>query len=196
MKKCKKIFILEIIIMILMTINVYANTTGGITIKSTETFVAVGDKIEVIVSAECANGIEGVDGILKYDNTKLKLINENELAISDFDSVSGMDEKTGEFRLSILYSGTQKAPNSADVAKLNFEVLDDAIKSETVDVQLIDAQIGDSNDEWIEPEDATITLTVENANPPKEGLGLIHYAIIIIVVIILIAIVSRSKRKR
>lgn len=188
---CKKIIVLAIIFMTCITINVNANTTNEITMNSTNTTVGVGDEIEIVVSAKSENGIEGIDGILKYDKTKLKLVNEDELVTSDFGSVSGFDEENDEFRLSILYTGTGEAPTSAEFAKLKFEVLNKA--RGTLSVELIDIQMGDSKDEWIEPEDVTINFTVENTN--EGGLGLVHYAIIIFVIILLIAIISK-KRKR
>ena len=76
---CKKIIVLAIIFMTCITINVNANTTNEITMNSTNTTVGVGDEIEIVVSAKSENGIEGIDGILKYDKTKLKLVNEDEL---------------------------------------------------------------------------------------------------------------------
>ena len=93
---------LKLIFMTFITINVYANTTNEITMNSTNTTEGGGDEIEIVVSAKSENGIEGIDGILKYDKTKLKLINEDELVTADFSSVSGLDEENA-FNIFLTY---------------------------------------------------------------------------------------------
>lgn len=193
MKKCKKTLLLIIIFILVITIKVYANTTSEITINTDKTSVAVGDTVEITISAKCANGIEGIDSTLKYDETKLKLINEEELATTDFTSVSGKDEATGEFKLSILYTGTEEVPIDAEFAKLNFEVLKKANESETLSVELAQIEIGDSNGGWSELEDEEITFAVEKGQVDN-GTGLVKYVVIATFAIVLVVIISKKHK--
>ena len=72
--------------------------------------------VTITLSANCATGIEGIDSTLQYNKTKLKLTNEGTLAATGFTSMSGTDQSTGEFKLSVLYTDTAETPTSANTA--------------------------------------------------------------------------------
>jgi len=132
---------------------------------------------------------------LKYDETKLKLINEEEIANMGFTSMSGKDEVTGEFKLSVLYTGTEDVPTDAEFAKLKFEVLNKAKKDKDLNIEIEQIEIGDSKGNWAKVEDKLINLTVENALTDN-GNGVIKYIAIVTVVIILVFIISKKSKSK
>jgi len=195
MNKCKKIVCLIIIGLVLMTIRVYANTSAEIIINTDKTSIQVGDSIEVTITAKCESGIEGIDSTLKYDESKLKLVNEDELATDDFTSMSGKDDETGEFKLSVIYTGSEDVPTEAEFARLKFEVLNKAKKDNSLNIEINEIEIGDSKGDWIQVEDKLINLTVENVQSDNSG-GLFKYIALAIVVIILVFIISTKSKKK
>ena len=167
MKVCKKIALIAIMFILLSTLNVYAGIVEVTsTVSSRE--VKVGDTVTVTLAAKFGTGIEGIDATLDYDTTKLKLTNESALAASDFTSMSGTNDATGDFKLSVLYTGSGAAPTEATFATLTFEVLNTVTVSETLTIKLSEMEIGDSDDNWVELDDQTITLTVIEENTTCE----------------------------
>lgn len=159
MKVCKKIALIAIMLILLTTLNVYAGVVEVTsTVSSTE--VKVGDTVTITLDAKFATGIEGIDATLEYDTTKLKLTNESALAASNFTSMSGTNDATGDFKLSVLYTGSGAAPTEATFATLTFEVLNTVTVNETLTIKLSELEIGDSEDNWVELDDIITTLTV------------------------------------
>ena len=159
MKICKKIALLAIIFILLTTLNVYAGIVE-ITSSASSQNVKVGDTVTVTLSAKFGTGIEGIDATLEYDKTKLKLTNESALAASNFTSMSGTNDSTGEFKLSVLYTGSEAAPTEATFATLSFEVLNTVTVNEELTVKLTGIEMGDSQDNWVELDDVITTLKV------------------------------------
>ena len=196
MSKCKKIICLIITLIVIMPINVYANIANEIKIDTDKTSVEVGDYVEITITAKCESGIEGIDSTLVYDESKLKLINEDEIALTGFTSMSGKDEETGEYKLSVLYTGNEDVPTEAEFAKVKFEVLNKVKKDKNLNIKIEEIEIGDSNGEWIELEEKQIILTVENAQSNSLGRVIKYIAIAIVVVILLFIIFKKSKNKK
>ena len=166
MKVLKRIVIISIILLLCIALNVYAGTTEAkLTTSSNE--VKVGDTVTVTLSGVRGNGIEGFDGVLVYDKTKLKLTNESSLAADGFTSVSGTDDLTGEFRLSLMYIGTGTGPTEGNIAKLKFEVLDGAKENDTLNIKLTKVQLIDSDNNGTDLEDVETNLKVvkDGSNP-------------------------------
>lgn len=170
MKILKKIAIMAVILVLSVALNVYAGETI-VDMKSSKTEVKAGETVTITVSGKSGTGIEGVDSTLTYDKTKLKLTNEDQLAASGFTSLSGIDEKTGEFKLSIVYTGTGNAPQEADFAKLNFEVLSGVKANETLEIGLSKIQLGGSDEQWENLTDKKVTLKVIEDKPTNPGDG-------------------------
>ena len=177
MKKCKKIVLLCIIFLLSVTLNVnaadYANTPTGATteivLTPSATEVKVGDTIKITVLAKCEKGIEGVDATLEYDKTKLQFTNSENLATTGFISMSGLDESTDTFKVSVLYSGQGAAPKETDIAVLSFKVLESATVNEKLSVKLSEIEIGDSNDEWTNILDKEVVIAVTQEQKPDNG---------------------------
>ena len=166
MKVLKRIVIISIILLLCIALNVYAGTTEAkLTTSSNE--VKVGDTVTVTLSGVRGNGIEGFDGVLVYDKTKLKLTNESSLAADGFTSVSGTDDLTGEFRLSLMYKGTGTGPTEGNIAELKFEVLDGAKENDTLNIKLTKVQLIDSDNNGTDLEDVETNLKVvkDGSNP-------------------------------
>lgn len=166
MKVLKRIAIMSIIFLLFTALNVYAGATEAkLTASSTE--VKVGDTVTVTLSGYRGNGIEGFDGVLVYDKTKLKLTNESSLASEGFTSISGTDDLTGEFRLSLMYIGTGTGPAEGNLAELKFEILDGAKENDTLNIKLTKVQLVDSNNTGTELEDVETNLKViKNGSNP------------------------------
>ena len=167
MKVFKKISIIMLILMLITTLKVYAGTTE-VKLTSPSTEVKAGETVTVTLSAVSGNGIEAFDAVLTYDKTKLQLTNENALAATNFASISGTDDLTGEFRLSLLYTGSGNAPAEADLAQLEFEVLDAANVNDILNIKLSDITLIDSEETGTEVEDVEINLTVVDEQETPE----------------------------
>ena len=163
MKKCKRIIVLVIIFLLVTTLNVYATAEStDIILTSSTTNVKAGDTITITLSANCETGIEGIDSTLEYDKTKLKLTSE--VPSSGFTTMSGEDELTGEYKVSILYNSTSETPTEAELTILTFEVLETVSSGDILTVKLSGIELGDSNDDWVIIEDKEVMLTVETIN--------------------------------
>ena len=170
MKKCKKIALLVIVFLLSTTLNVFADgASANITLTPSPATAKAGDTVTVTLSAECATKIEGIDSTLSWDNTKLQLTNQDALATNGYISMSGVDESTGEFKLSVLYNGSGDAPTQTDFATLNFKLLEAVTANEKLAITLSKIEVGDSDDAWIAVGDKTIELTVEGDVPPSDG---------------------------
>lgn len=163
MKNCKKIALLAILFILSMALNVYAadytgDVAAAVTVTQSATTAKIGETVTVIIVARCEEGIEGFDGVLTWNATKLELTNAAEViestgGLSDF---SG--ETTGEFLLTKMASSSTK--DELNVATLNFKVLDEVEVNEKIEVVLSEIEVGDSNENYITLEDQTIEITV------------------------------------
>ena len=224
MKLFKKIVLMVIVFLLCLTMKAYAGVTE-VNLKTSSTEVKPGEKVTVTVSAVRGNGIEGFDAVLEYDKTKLKLTNEGSLAGENYSSLSGTDDLTGEFRVSLMYIGSGDGPAEADIAKLEFEVLDGAKVDDILSVKLTDIQLIDSELTGTEVEDKEVQIKVikeetpggntntntpsgnTNTNTPGQnnnasgdypyaGTGNIAFIIISVVTIIAIAMYIKIKKYR
>lgn len=160
MKIFRRTILIVTIILLSLVLKVYAGTID-VKLTPTSNNVKVGETVTVTLSVQHGNGVEGFDAILKYDETKLKLKNEEQLAQKDYTNVSGTDEATGDFRVTLIYAGTGKiAPTQADIAKLEFEVLSGANVDDELSIKLESVQVIDSDDTGSDVEDVEVKLTV------------------------------------
>lgn len=159
MKVFKRIAIMAIILMLCTTVNVYAGTTEAkLTASSND--VKVGDIVTITLSAYRGNGVEGFDATLKYDKTKLKLTNESQIATGGYTSLSGTDESTGDFKLSLMYGNSGDSPTQADIAQLKFEVLSGAKVNDVLNIKLTDVIVMDPDVNQTELDDVEINIKV------------------------------------
>lgn len=163
MKICRKIALLAIIFILLTTLNVYAGIVEMHATASAKT-VKAGDTVTITLSGKFTTGVEAANAVLDYDTTKLKLTNESTLAATNYLSMSGTNDATGEFILSVMYSGSGSAAAEATFATLSFEVLDTVSANEKLTIKLSEIEMGDSEDNWVELDDITTTLTVGEEN--------------------------------
>ena len=162
----KRIALMAIILILSITLNVYAGATM-VLLESNVTEVEAGDTITIKVLAKCGTRIEGIDSVLDYDKTKLELTNASTLAAEGFTSMSETNDLTGKFQLSLMYTGTGSAPYEADVATLTFKVLDTVKAKETLTIKLANIELGDSEDEWTELADQTVSIKVAGEPEPE-----------------------------
>lgn len=168
MKILKKTITIAIILVLCITLKIYA---GRIEAKLTanSTNVKVGETVTVTLSGYHGNGVEGFNGALKYDGTKLKLINEEQLATTNYTNASGIDELTKDFMLTVMYGGSGKGPVEANLAQLKFEILDGAKANDVLNIKLTKANLMDSNDNENELDDIEINLKVVEEQKKPEG---------------------------
>lgn len=161
MKKHIKITVISLIIALVSIVNVYAAGETDVTATADKTETKVEDTITINLSANCETGIEGIDSTLVYDKTKLELSN---LSVdAKFSNMSGTDDSTGEYKLTVI-SNSEEILTSGIFATLEFKVLDTAKADETLTIKLVGIEIGDSNDEWTTIDDKEITLKIVEEN--------------------------------
>lgn len=166
MKNYKKIVILAIILIMSTVLNVNNRAYAAASDKAVEviltpstTTIKAGETVTLTLAVKCKTGIEGFDSTLEYDKTKLS--KKSEEAVNEFQSFSGEDGATGEYKLSLIFIGNS-APTEADIVKLTFEALDTVTIGEVLKIKVTDIEIGDTQDEWFNAEEAVVTLKVED----------------------------------
>lgn len=168
MKVLKKILLVCLIMILAMNIKVRADETtvsnNDVTLKLSSTEAKIGDKIQLIISAKSDTGIGGLDSILTWDKTKLKFVNENSFPLS------GTNDSTGEFSFSVLYDGDD---TEADLATLEFEVIDTVTAGEVLNIGFSNIEIIDTNDDGIKISDKQVAITIigEGGNGEDNGEG-------------------------
>lgn len=166
MKLLKKTIAILVILLLCMTTNVYAGTTEA-KLTASSNNVKVGDIVTITLTGYRGNGVEGFDATLKYDKTKLKLTNESEIAVDGYTSLSGTDELTGDFKLSLVYEETGNSPSQANIAQLKFEVLSGAKANDILNIKLTNAVLIDPDVNGTQLEDIEINVkVVEEAQKP------------------------------
>lgn len=172
MEKIKKITILLIILILSMTANVYAeNEKIEITLKPSSTEVKSGDTISIVISAKAQSELEGISGILEYDNTKLEFTKYE--VHEYYTDLTGKDEETKKTSLCVMYGtlvAPDTAPQEAELITLTFKVLDTAVVGETLKIELKEVLAGDFiYEDWVELTDKQVELlVVNNEQTPNE----------------------------
>lgn len=162
MKSIFKISFIAFILVLVSMANVFAiEIVADLEMDTNKTDVKVGEIVTINVSANCETGIEGIDSILEYDNTKLELQGVN--IDTKFSNMSGVDDATGEYKLTVISNSTETIKQS-NIATITLKVLETVTEGEQLSVILSGIEIGDSNDEWTTIEDRQITLKLEKEN--------------------------------
>lgn len=174
MKIYKRILFLVIIFVIYTTSGVFAEASGtaDVILEPSSTSLKVGETVTITVSANCENGVEGVNITLEYDKTKLEFTNVNEV-IQETGNMSGFEGagNNGKFKLSAVCSTTE-TQKETKVATLKFKVLGTATVDEILSVKLSEIEVYDSNLDTFTMEDKVVTLKVvasEEENNPGGG---------------------------
>lgn len=169
MKNCKRIAILAIILMLSTLLNVYAADYGTpsiaeVIITQSATTAKIGETVTATIVAKYAEGIEGFEGVLSWDSTKLEFTNSAEITESTGGLSDFFNEETGKFLLTKMASSTTK--DELKVATLKFKVLDSVEVDEKLTVLLSDIEAGGYNGKI---EDKTIEVTVAKETTPDDG---------------------------
>lgn len=169
MKLLKKIITILVVLLLCTALQVYAGTTEA-KLTASSNNVKVGETVTITLSGYRGNGVEGFDAILKYDKTKLKLTNETEIAAEGYTSLSGIDQLTGNFKLSLAYESEGNSPAQANIAQLKFEVLSGAKANDILNIKLTDAVLVDPDVNGTQLEDIEINLkVVEEPKKPENN---------------------------
>lgn len=169
MKKYLKITLIFLIVILVSSLNAYAvETTNSVTLASDKNEVKVGDIVTITISANCEDGIEGINSTLEYNKTKLEL--QGITVGEKFTNMSGTDDDTGEYKLTVI-TNSEETLKTENFATLKFKVLDAVEKDEEISVKLSKIELGDSNDKWttLENQEVKLTVTEETENPEKPG---------------------------
>ena len=164
MKKSIKIVLLIVLLIIVATLKVYA-ADNSVTLTSSATNVKVGDTIIVTVTAKSDKGIEGLDGTLKFNSSKLQFVNEEEIS-EDGLSQRLNDNDAGKFQLSVLSNG-----KTSITKELKFKVLNTAQKNEKLVIEFVNIDLEDSeeSDQPIANQVITLTVVSEGQNKPGDN---------------------------
>lgn len=165
MKSYKKIALLAIIFILSTVLNVYAadsTTTEGTTdasipeviVTPSTTTAKLGETVTITIVAKYGD-IEGFDGILTWDATKLEFtnaaeVNESTGGLSDF-----FEGETGKYLLTKMAASSTK--DELSVATLKFKVLDKATVGEKLTVVISDIEVGGYDGDVA---DKTVEITV------------------------------------
>lgn len=196
MKKLLKITIMVLMTILINNTTAYATNLPIISLRIGNKQIRTGDTTSVDILIQCEDGIEGFETVLKYDNTKFELL-EDEIEIDDeFTELSGQDEKTGEYKLTII-SNTAEIIKESQIATLKFKVLDNVKTSPEAIITLSNIRIGDAQEAWTSLVEKDVKFEVidfdfETFNSAHEAEELIvekDYKLIIIGVVVTIMII-------
>lgn len=158
MRKKFKIILLSLVLLIVGGLKIYAATgTAELTINTSKTEAKVDETVTFNVVVNCETGIEGFDATLEYDDSKLELQNVN--VDNKFSNMSGKDEATGEYKLTVILN-TVETVTQAKVATIDFKVLESAKVGDKITVKISDIEVGDAEEEWFQLEDENATIEV------------------------------------
>lgn len=120
MKKKMKILILALMLILTSALTLTVNAADAtVTLNSNKSKVNVGDTFEVTMNVSCEEGINGLQGTVDYDKTKLELVN---IAIVDTTKWINMGENA---ELAIIHNSSD-TEKSADIVKVTLKVKDTA----------------------------------------------------------------------
>lgn len=121
----KKSIIVSIMVMIIVfsSINIVSAATNKVNLTASNTTVKQGETFTVTLSAECEDGINGIDTTYDYDKNKLELVNAN-VSNNNWASMG----TTGTIQ--VICNNTQKI-TSDNIYVLTFKVRDNAVVGAT-----------------------------------------------------------------
>lgn len=120
MKKQTKILILIVMLLLTSTLTLTVNATDTIvTLNLDNNQVHVGNTFVVTMNVVCQEGINGLQGTVSYDQTKLELVS---LAVADTTKWVNLGEN---LNLAVIHNSTE-TETSADIVKATFRVKDTA----------------------------------------------------------------------
>lgn len=159
--KRKILFLIVIMIVVLMSV-VYA-ASGTVSLKASSTTVEPGGTFTVTISANCNDGVNGIDTTLSYDTDKLELVS-GALANNNFANLSSENQIT-------VITNSKTPIKSADLYTLTFKVKDGVASGSTATIKtgkiLLDSDASNQSSETIGEQ--TVTVTVKKGSKPENG---------------------------
>ena len=121
----KKRLITGILIIIIAISNMMVNSnaaTGTVTVTANKTELKQGDSFNIIISGNCEEGINGLDAVVSYDETKLELI-ESKVADSKW---IDLGQNTVAGKGITIMCNTSETIKNANLYQLTFKVKESA----------------------------------------------------------------------
>ena len=155
MKKYLRIitFVLAIVMVIASFRSVKAaDAKPVVELTPSKTEVKAGDTVEITVKAKYQEGISGIDAILEH-SSNLTFEESNTTVAQGFSNMSGKNEDTNEYKLSVNHNSTGTQPTEVEIAVLKFTVSNSVKAGDQVRVSLKDIKVYDSSVNKIAPEE-------------------------------------------
>lgn len=158
----KKILFFMVIMIVVLMSAVYA-TSGTVSLKASITTVEPGGTFTVTISANCNDGVNGIDTTLSYDTDKLELVS-GALANNNFANLSTGNQIT-------VISNATTSIKSADLYTLTFKVKDGVASGSTATIKTgkisLDSDLRDQSSVTIGEQ--TVIVTVKKEAKPENG---------------------------
>ena len=163
--KTKFIIVLTIMMVLILNMTIsYANTTYGIFLNINPEEIKIGETFTVTLSANCNDGINGIDTTYSYDENKLELVSA-EVADSKNWANLGTDNQ-----ITVICNSTETI-TEADIYILTFKVKENVIAGDTAIIStteiLLDSDAETNSEIMIDAKELSITVaSEEEENPP------------------------------
>lgn len=169
MKKQVKILMLVIILIIACTLTVNASdATASLNLSSVE--VHKGDTFTVTLNVTCEEGINGLQGTVNYDTTKLDLVN---IAVTDTTKWVNLGEN---LNLAVIHNSSD-TETSTDIVKVTLKVKDTAEVGEakvTISDIVVDSDAASNSTKQVGTKEIEVSITENTSEPgnnPSENPG-------------------------
>ena len=139
MRKYNKVLIIAIVLMFVSVATVNAADATA-NLRASSTSLKKGDTFTVTLSAEYADGINGIEGLFSYDEDKLELVTkvvEGETISVESASSKWINLGVG-LKFEVMYGLPSGTATSGDIVKATFKVKDDAEEGTTAKVTVSD----------------------------------------------------------
>jgi len=161
MKKTLCIISLITLVLGILSINVYAASKIKATLKATNTSVEKGK--EVIVKLNISdldnikNGINSMEGVLKYDTTAFEDVTKD-----DIEGLNNWSVDYNEEKGKLVFTKLRFATKSEDVCQITLKVKSDA-KPSKGNVKIVEI-VASNSDSEISADDASVDITLKTAS--------------------------------
>ena len=162
MKTKLMIIIMMMCFIILNASVVLAVPTYGVFFTISPNQIKPGETFSVTLSAQCDDGINGIDTTYTYDVDKLELVSAEVVDTKNWSSL-GIDNQ-----ITVICNSTETI-TEADIYKLTFKVKEDIKPGDTATISttdiLLDSDAATDSEMMIEAKE--LTITVENVEEPE-----------------------------
>lgn len=168
MKKQIRILMLAVMLILTSALTLTVNAADAtVTLNSDKTQVQAGDTFIVTMNVACEEGINGLQGNVSYDTTKLELVG---IAVADTTKWFNLGENSS---LAIIHNSSD-TETSADIVKVTLKVKDSAeVGTATITISdiVVDSDAASNSMKQVGTKDIQVSIVEEPANPGEKPGG-------------------------